>query len=475
MNARNAVLGALAICVTSALATVPEVTYVSMEQSSSSRQVTIQYKFSGDDAVITLDVQTNANTSASASDPGWTSIGGPAVCNAKGEVWRKVEKVSDDTLHTITWRPDKSWAGENGEGFVIAANGARAVVKAWAVNNTPDYMVVDISNSSIPHTQDARCRYYPSVDFLPGSKPGQVGAVTNNANFKTSLLVMRKICARDITWIMGSTALETERSRVDSGNWERTHPVTLTNDYYIGVFAVTQGQWAEVVPVGRSYPSRFQNLAYRAGRPVEQICYNDLRCGDCNTSSSSDYGGHYPDPPYADSFLGRIRNRTGVDFDLPSDAQWEFACRAGHGDTKYGDGSTILNMYTSADANLGRIAWYAQHPAGTSASADANCDTTQGTKTVGTCAPNDWGLYDMLGNVQELVLDKFVKDNTTLNGAVCTSTPDLVDGKEKIIGRGGHYATASVWCRPAYREHYFPDDRSRPQLGFRVACRAGLD
>ncbi|MBQ3289652.1 MAG: hypothetical protein IJH50_09615 [Kiritimatiellae bacterium] len=58
---------------------------------------------------------------------------------------------------------------------------------------------------------------------------------------------------------------------------------------------------------------------------------------------------------------------------------------------------------------------------------------------------------------------------------MCTSTPDLFDGKEKIIGRGGHYATASVWCRPAYREHYFPDDRSRPQLGFRVACRAGLD
>ena len=469
MNARNAVLGALAICVTSALATVPEVTYVSMEQSSSSRQVTIQYKFSGDDAVITLDVQTNANTSASASDPGWTSIGGPAVCNAKGEVWRKVEKVSDDTLHTITWRPDKSWAGENGEGFVIAANGARAVVKAWAVNNTPDYMVVDISNSSIPHTQDARCRYYPSVDFLPGSKPGQVGAVTNNANFKTSLLVMRKICARDITWIMGSTALETERSRVDSGNWERTHPVTLTNDYYIGVFAVTQGQWAEVVPVGRSYPSRFQNLAYRAGRPVEQICYNDLRCGDCNTSSSSDYGGHYPDPPYADSFLGRIRNRTGVDFDLPSDAQWEFACRAGHGDGKYGNGSEILNTGNN-DANLAPQTRYLGNNASSNNEPGVNVDTTKGSVTVGSCVPNDWGLYEMLGNVMELCLDKYQANVSGLAGAV-----NVNSGISSVVGKGGHFIHPASACRPAYRTDYEMNKRHRPQLGFRVVCRAGLD
>ena len=476
MNAKNAVLGAFVVALAaSAFASVPQVTYVQMEQSTSSRLVTIRYKFSGDDAVITLDVQTNANTSASANDPGWTSIGGPAVCNAQGEVWKKVAKGSDDTVHTITWRPDKSWTGENGEGFVIAANGARAVVKAWALNNTPDYMVVDISNSSIPNTQDARCRYYPSVDFLPGSSPGQVGAVTNNANFKTSLLVMRKICAKDVTWIMGSTPLESDRSRYENGRGENTHPVTLTNDYYIGIFELTQGQWAEVVPSGRSYPSFFYNPTYRAGRPVERICYNDLRCGDCNTDQSSDFGGHYPDAPYADSFLGRLRSRTGVDFDLPSDAQWEFACRAGHGDTKYGDGSTVLNMYNGADANLARIARYSKNPDGNSVNPGADVDTSKGTSTVGTYAPNDWGLYDMLGNVQDLVLDKFAFNNTTLNGAVCTTTSDLFDGKEKIIGRGGHYVSAASWCRPAYREHYFPGDRSRAQLGFRVACRAGLD
>ena len=468
MNARNAVLGALAICATSALATVPEVTYVSMEQSSSSRQVTIQYKFSGDDAVITLDVQTNANPSASASDPGWTSIGGPAVCNAKGEVWRKVEKVSDDTLHTITWRPDKSWAGENGEGFVIAANGARAVVKAWAVNNTPDYMVVDISNSSIPNTQDARCRYYPSVDFLPGSAYGQVGAVTNNANFKTSLLVMRKICARDITWIMGSTALETQRQAAK----ERAHVVTLTNDYYIGIFELTQGQWAEIVPSGNSWPSYFYNPTYRAGRPVEQICYNDVRCGDCSASSApSTAGGLYPNPPYAGSFLDRLRSRTGVDFDLPSDAQWEFACRAGHGDTKYGDGSAVLNTSAGPDANLTRLARYAKgNNANPVANPPRDCDTTMATAIVGSFAPNDWGIYDMSGNAVELCLDKFKQDVSDLGGAVYVD-----DSAVQVIGRGSHFVGNAFQCRPAFRDNYEMNSRSRAQLGFRVACRAGLD
>ena len=467
MSAKNAVLGAFAICMASALATVPEVTYVQMEQSSSSRLVTIRYKFSGDDAVITLDVQTNANTSASASDAGWTSIGGPAVCNAQGDVWRKVEKVSDDTIHTITWRPDKSWAGENGNGFLIAANGARAVVKAWATNNTPDYMVVDISNSATPNTQAARCRYYPSVDFLPGSASGQVGAVTNNPNYKTSFLVMRKICAKDVTWIMGSTYLETQRVAAK----ERAHVVTLTNDYYIGIFELTQGQWAEVVP-DRPRPAFFKNPTYRAVRPVECISYNDVRCGDCTASSvPSTVGGLYPDPPYTGSFLDRLRSRTGVDFDLPSDAQWEFACRAGHGDTQYGDGSTILNVSGNADVNLTRLARYAKgNNANPIPGPPEDCDATMATAIVGSFAPNDWGIYDMLGNVVELCLDKFKEDVSDLGGSVCTDA-----NATYVIGRGSHYVGNAFQCRPAFRDNYEMNSRARAQLGFRVACRAGLD
>ena len=471
MSSKKTVLGVFAVVASSAFATVPEVTYVHMEQSSSNREVTIQYRFSGDDAVITLDVQTNANSSASTSDPGWTSIGGPVICTAQGEVWKKVEKVSDNTLHTIIWNPDKTWIGANGDGFSVAASGARAVVTAWATNNTPDYMVVDISNSSTPNTQDARCRYYPSVDFLPGSKPGQVGAVTNNANYKTSLLVMRKIYAKDVTCILGSTPAETRRA-----SNEVTRQVTIANNYYIGIFELTQGQWAEVVPA-RPNPSYFANLTYRAARPVEKVCYNDIRCADCTVATSgtgnnamgpSTAGGVYPEPPYTGSFLNRLRSRTGVDFDLPSETQWEFACRAGHGDGKYGNGTAILNS-SGEDANLAPQTRY-KYNGGDPLEPGGNVDTTKGTATVGSCVPNDWGLYEMLGNVMELCLDKYQANVSGLAGAVNVNSSLTV-----VVGKGGHYFYAANQIRPAFRTDYEMNKRHRPQLGFRVACRAGLD
>ena len=472
MIAKNAVLGALAVVAASAFATVPEVTYVHMEQSSSSREVTIEYKFSGDDAVITLDVQTNANTSASESDPGWASIGGVAVCTARGEVWKKVEKVSDNTMHTIVWNPDKTWIGANGDGFSVAANGARAVVTAWATNNTPDYMVVDVSNSATPNTPDARCRYYPFVDFLPGSAPGQVGAVTNNANYKTSMLVMRKIYAKDVTCILGSTPQEPRRY-----SNENTRQVTLANNYYIGIFELTQGQWAEVVPE-RPRPAYFENPTYRAARPVDKVCYNDIRCADCTVDTSGSgqsamgpdtLGGLYPDPPYKGSFLDRLRGRTGVDFDLPSETQWEFACRAGHGDGKYGNGSAILNTGNN-DANLDPQTRYLGNNGASNNEPGVNVDTTKGSVTVGSCVPNDWGLYEMLGNVMELCLDKYQADVSGLAGAVNVNSSLTV-----VVGKGGHFVHPASACRPAYRTDYEMNKRHRPQLGFRVVCRAGLE
>ena len=471
MNAKNAILGVFAVVAASAFATVPEVTYVHMEQSPSSREVTIEYKFSGDDAVITLDVQTNANTSASASDPGWTSIGGPVVCNAQGEVWKKIEKVSNNTVHTIVWNPDTTWIGANGDGFSVAESGARAVVRGWATNDNSAYVVVDVSNSAIPNTQAARCKYYPSVDFLPGSVPGQIGAVTNNLDYKTSFLVMRKIYAKGVTCILGSTPAETRRS-----SNEKTRQVTMTSNYYIGIFELTQGQWAEVVPT-RPNPSYYANLTYRAARPVEQICYNDIRCADCTVATSGTgndamgpdtLGGIYPDPPYTGSFLDRLRGRTGVDFDLPSETQWEFACRAGHGDGKYGNGTAILNS-NAEDANLAPQTRY-KYNGGDVLNPGTNVDTTKGTVTVGSCVPNDWGLYEMLANVMELCLDKYQADVSGLAGAVNVN-PNLA----VVVGKGGHYYYAANQIRPAFRTDYEMNKRHRPQLGFRVACRAGLE
>ena len=321
---RNSSFALAAFAAAAVGAAIPEVSNVTMSQAAN-RQVTITYQLANAPAVVTLDIQTNANTSAAANDPGWTSIGGEFVCNAQGDVWKQVAAGN----HTITWQPDKSWTGDDGEGFKIEANGARARVMAWPLDNTPDYMVVDISSAAQPNTQ----KYYPGADFVPGG-------VTNSL-YKTTTLIMRKIMAKDVTWTMGSTTLETNRQAAR----EATHQVTLTGNYYIGVYEVTQAQWSQVA-TNSSAAANFTTERFM--RPMEKVCYNEIRNTANSTTANTAYD--WPAAPNPSSFLGLLRSKTGIDFDLPSEAQWEFAARAGNGVGYWNDGSPILNA--NPDANL---------------------------------------------------------------------------------------------------------------------------
>ena len=103
----------VAMAPSSSQAIIPEVSDVTMTQAAN-RRVTVTYRLSNVPAIVTLDIQTNANTSAAADDPGWTSIGGRNICNAQGDVWKK---VSGKDTYTITWQPDRVWTDAEGEGF----------------------------------------------------------------------------------------------------------------------------------------------------------------------------------------------------------------------------------------------------------------------------------------------------------------------------------------------------------------------
>ena len=348
---------------------------------------------------------------------------------------------------------------------------ARAVVTAWPLNNTPDYMVVDISESASPNTQ----RYYPAVDFLPGSELGQIGAVTNNDAYKTSMIVMRKIMAKDVTWTMGSTALETQRDAYS----ERSHQVTLTNNYYIGTYEITQSQWSLVY---NTAPSYWNNVEYRAMRPVEQVSYNRIRISNNDKDNATYYWPHDPNP---NSFLGKLRTRTGIDFDLPSEAEWEFAARAGNGDTKWGDGTGVLN--TDEDANMTRYGRYKYnggrvHNGSDYVNADKNCTAANATAIVGTYAPNAWGLYDMAGNVKEHCLDwqngiitgYCGRVNIDFNNPQYDLSGALYGPNGNRINRGGGWASAAGDARPAHREGLAPSN-TMYNAGFRVTCRGGLE
>jgi len=431
----------------------PEVSNVVMTQSEYGRRVTITYDLNNaaNGAVVTLDIETNKTGSATNVDSDWVSIGGAAVCNAQGDVWKKVSQGS----RTITWRPDLSWEGHKIE---LANGGARAVVTAWALDNTPDYMVVDISDAAQPNTQ----RYYPAADFVPGG--------VSNSLYKTTTLLMRKIMAKDVTWTMGSTSLETQNR--NAGGAEATHQVTLTNNYYIGVYEVTQTQWNQVTAGYSTISAHFTTEGFM--RPMEKVCYNEIRNAMDTQTVNASYD--WPADPNPASFLGRLRSKSGIDFDLPSEAQWEFAARAGNGVGYWSDGSVILN--TAVDANLARLGRYKNNCPGGEDSTSTLAPSAGGTAIVGSYEPNSWGLYDTMGNVWEWCLDWSENDITAYGGAVNINSASPAKTLSGTTGlqrqhRGGCWNGAVGGSRPAFRGASAPSLRSN-NIGFRVLCSAGL-
>ena len=436
----STILLAAAVCADPA---DPQISNVRLEQNSISRRVTVRYDLD-EAAVVTMDVLTNG-----------VSIGGANIQNVMGDCFKKVAAGND---HIVWWDPYLSWPDHKFGAGVVSVR-----MTAWALDNTPDYMVVDVSSAAQPDTQT----YYPSAEFLPGG-------LLSNQNYRTTKLVMRKIMAKDVEWTMGSTTLETQRNATR----EATHQVTLTNNYYIGVFPVTQAQWDLIQP-SRTAPSYYNNAADRAMRPVEQVCYNEIRNAANSTTANTAYD--WPADPNPSSFLGKLRTKTGIDFDLPSEAQWEFAARAGNGDTKWGDGSGILN--SDADANLDKLGRYQRNGGQVlSGSSYANpaqsCGATNGTAIVGSYAPNDWGLYDTAGNVWEWCLDWDADDITAHGGkvnidpATPANTLSGASGASRVK-RGGGLGSAAGYCRPAFRSRDAPSDRNG-NPGFRLLCSAGL-
>lgn len=463
MKAMKLLAAGVALASFPAWATVPTVSNVHMSQPNGTREVTITYNLDAA-AVVTLDIQTNATANAAADDPGWTSIGGEGIWNAYGDVWKKVNAEGGASFSgTIKWRPDLSWPD-----YKILGNGARAKLTAWSLNNTPDFMVVhlDVAN--------AEPNYYPAKEFLPGSEYGQKGAITNNPAYKTTKLLMRKIMAAGVQWTMGSTESEctatTERTR------ETTHLVTLTNNYYIGVFEITQKQWKMVWPdsAATAYHTADGEDESRAGehelRPMEQVSYNEIR-NSSNTTAVA--GNQYPNPPNDDSFLGRLRALTdGINFDLPSEAQWEFACRAGNGDGLWGNGQPIKQTVTQSNRNS--LSAVQLGLPGRCGLAKSNVAVEQGgTSIVGTYAPNSWDIYDMHGNVWELCLDKWQNDVSSLAGAVVTGMNDT--SGTLAATRGAGYNSYASRHRSAYRDAMVRPSVRDEIVGFRVICTTGLN
>jgi hypothetical protein len=308
MNSKTLVFSVTTILSVSTLFAEPRVdqSAVTLEQDSQSRLVTVGYKLTGEPAVVTVDFQTNTLANAAGD---WVSIGDVNFTNVIGDV----NLVVQPGVRTITWQPDKSWPDQR-----INDGRVRAVVKAWATNAPPDYCVVCLlTDSQIAQTKGAnwnvpRRRYFVSKEAVPGG-------VTNNI-YKTEFLVLRKIPAAGVVWRMGPDATSW------SGN-PATCKVMLTQNYYMGIYEFTKSQYGLVK--GTSDSGTIPKSQFNVWNDVRGSGYPWPSVGEGYTNYTHDVD--------SSSALGGLRTRTGVDsFDLPTEAQWEYACRAGSGAFMYG-------------------------------------------------------------------------------------------------------------------------------------------
>jgi len=232
-------------------------------------------------------------------------------------------------------------------------------------------------------------------------------------------VVLEMVKIKAGTFMMGSPEGELGRS----GD-ETQHQVTLTKDYWLGKFEVTQAQWQAVMS---NNPSHFKG----DNRPVECVRWNEAKefCDKLNEKCA----GKLP---------------AGYKFDLPTEAQWEYACRAGT-TTALNNGKNLTDEKYNCE-NLAEVAWY-----------DYQNKENQ-THQVGQKRPNNWGLYDMHGNVWEWCRDRYGSYSGDETDPVGPSS-----GSGRVV-RGGSWGDGAQLCRSANRSNCDPADRS-DDLGFRLA------
>ena len=333
------------------------------------------------------------------------------------------------------WPVDAAeWVANGGAGWAAVPRRFYRVRAERTSHEAGDYLLVDLSGG-------------PSASSYPVGYLHAAPAEGWTDEHRTTTLVLRRIPAG--TFAMGSPPGELGREPWDPGS-EEQRQVTLTRDFYIGVFQVTQKQWERVMG---TWPAYFDDAAYRDPRPVERVSWNDIRGGEWPGSPS---GSGQPAP---DGFVQRLRDRTGLSaFDLPTEAQWEFACRAGT-TTALNSGTNLTHEDDCPNvAELGRYSFNG----GSDGRDNPGCTTSGGTAKAGSYRPNAWGLYDMHGNVWEWCLDWYETYH-----ASTTDPVGAAEGSHRAI-RGGSWLSDAGDCRSARRHSRNPSAQDANR-GFRVS------
>jgi len=240
------------------------------------------------------------------------------------------------------------------------------------------------------------------------------------------------------TFSMGSPPWEVKRFnwKIQRFNNESPQHLVTVKPFYLGKYPVTQAQWEAVAKLPKVKQDLNTELSDFNGenRPVDLVDWHD-----------------------AIEFCARLSKKTGKQYRLPSEAEWEYACRAGT-TTPFHFGETITPDLVNYDGNFR----YASAPKG---------KYRQQTTDVGSFPPNAFGLYDMHGNVSEWCQDVWHK---TYNGAPADGSAWEEGGNSQWrVLRGGSWGDDPRLCRSDHRRRLPPVCRWRI-CGFRVAASLGL-
>ena len=350
----------------------------------------------------------------------------PAVTNRAISFLQAPLPLTEGT-HRITW-------DANADGVTNRTSLASFSVKI--VHYAAAYMVIDVSGGPTTNV-------YP-VTFLNGEPPNGF-----NANdYKGNKIVLRRI--HQGSFMAGSPTDEAGHNKTS----EIQHRVAFSKPFYIGLFEVTQKQYENVMGASKN------NSAYTGEfRPVEKVSYDTLR-GKAVVATHT-YDWPWNDDVDPESFMGKLRAKCKAKdadgnytedvkgFDLPTEFQWEYACRAG---TKGAFNTTNEYDNTKAAEQKAQLQLLGR-------CVDNQTDGKGGIKAnhtvVGSYLPNAWGLYDMHGNVWEWCLDWFRDDVENLKQYVDPVGADkgagaAVQNWERVF-RGGSWYWGEGLCRSGKR------------------------
>ena len=288
--------------------------------------------------------------------------------------------------------------------MAVRAYSAPAVTQGWQL--TGPFLIIDLGGENGKGVFTS-ATYETAADLPSGAWTLEGGWADT---YKTRYLVMRKVKA-DVAY----------PCEPGSGG-AITGTMTPTKDYWIGVHQVTGEQYKRV--------TGSEPWNYSPKKPAN-VSWNEIRTGDTSITSLP------TDNVAVDSFMGKLCAKTGLGgFDLPTEAQWEIAARAGSAEEygSYVDGYGVVK--TATENNLSNIAWYEK-------------SKVNEPQDVGQLRPNLWGFYDTAGNVREWCRDSFYGDDP--ENVETPRVPAQGASSDYRVSRGGIYGDNADYCRPSRR------------------------